>query len=45
MWLVFALLSPLFWAIVTVLDRHCVERIFDRPWMGVITSALASSSS
>jgi len=42
MWLLFALLSPLFWAIVHVLDRHCVERVFNRPWMGVITSALAS---
>jgi drug/metabolite transporter (DMT)-like permease len=42
MWLVFALISPLFWAFVHVLDRHCVERVFDRPWMGVITSALSS---
>jgi drug/metabolite transporter (DMT)-like permease len=42
MWLVFALTSPLCWAVVHVLDAHCVERVFDRPWMGVITSALAS---
>jgi uncharacterized membrane protein len=42
MWLLFALLSPLFWAIVHILDRHCVERIFDRPWFGVITGALAT---
>jgi drug/metabolite transporter (DMT)-like permease len=42
MWLLFALMSPFFWAIVHVLDAHCVERVFDRPWMGVITSALTS---
>jgi drug/metabolite transporter (DMT)-like permease len=42
MWLLFALLSPFFWSIVHVLDRHCVEQIFARPWMGVITSSLAS---
>jgi uncharacterized membrane protein len=42
MWLVFALLSPVFWAIVHVLDSHCVEQVFDRPWMGVITSSIAS---
>jgi drug/metabolite transporter (DMT)-like permease len=42
MWLVFALLSPVFWAIVHVLDSHCVERVFEKPWMGVITSSIAS---
>lgn len=42
MWLFFALLSPLFWAIVHLLDRHCVERVFDRAWFGVMTGALAS---
>jgi uncharacterized membrane protein len=42
MWLLFALLGTFFWAIVHVLDRHCVERVFNRPWMGVITSSLAS---
>ena len=42
MWLVFALSSSLCWAVVHVLDAHCVKRVFDRPWMGVITSALAS---
>lgn len=41
-WLVFALCSPLFWALVHVADAHCVERVFERPWMGVITSSLAS---
>ncbi|GAB4213680.1 MAG: hypothetical protein OHK0012_10250 [Synechococcales cyanobacterium] len=43
MWLVFALLSPLFWAMVHVLDAYCVDRVFEKPWMGVITSSLASS--
>lgn len=42
MWLFFALLSPMFWAIVHVLDAHCVDRVFDKPWMGVITSSLTS---
>jgi len=42
-WLAFAMFSPLLWAIVHVLDSYCVERVFDRPWMGVITSALATA--
>lgn len=41
-WLLFALLSPLFWALVHILDAYCVERVFTKPWMGVITSSLAS---
>lgn len=44
MWLLYALLSPLFWAIVHLLDWYCVERLFEKPWMGVITSSLASCS-
>ena len=43
MWLFFALLTPVFWSFVHVLDSHCVERVFEKPWMGVITSALAST--
>lgn len=43
MWLLFALLFPLCFAVVSVLDSYCVEKIFDRPWMGVITGSLASS--
>jgi drug/metabolite transporter (DMT)-like permease len=43
MWLFFALISPLFWAAVHVLDFYCVDKIFEKPWMGSITSALASS--
>ncbi len=42
MWLFFALIAPFFWAIVHVLDEHCVDHILERPWMGVITSAVAS---
>lgn len=44
MWLLYALLSPLFWAIVHLLDWYCVERLFEKPWMGAITSSLASCS-
>lgn len=42
MWLYFALLTPLFFAIVHVLDMYCVDDIFEKPWIGVVTSALAS---
>ncbi len=42
MWLFFALLCPFFYAIVCVLDSYCVGKVFDRPWIGVITSSLAS---
>lgn len=41
-WLAFALASPAFWAIVHVLDAYCVDRIFERPWMGLITSGLCT---
>jgi drug/metabolite transporter (DMT)-like permease len=41
-WLAFALASPAFWAIVHVLDAYCVDRIFDKPWMGLITSGLCT---
>ena len=39
-WVIFALLSPAFWAIVVVLDSHCVSQVFERPWMGGIASGL-----
>lgn len=42
MWLVFALMAPLFFAVVHVMDSYCVEDIFERPWMGMVTSAFAS---
>lgn len=42
MWLFFALLSSALWAVVHVLDSHFVQFRFERPWMGVTTSALAS---
>jgi drug/metabolite transporter (DMT)-like permease len=42
MWLYFALLAPLFFGIVHVIDKYCVEDIFEKPWFGMITSALAS---
>lgn len=40
-WLMFALMSPFFWAIVHVLDAYCVDKVFDRSWIGIFTSALA----
>lgn len=43
MWIFFALLTPIFWSFVHVLDSHCVDRVFEKPWMGMITSALAST--
>ncbi|MGH9835853.1 MAG: EamA family transporter [Blastocatellia bacterium] len=42
MWLYFALSSTFFWALVHTLDAYCVERVFDKAWMGVITSGLSS---
>ncbi|UPA22836.1 EamA family transporter [Candidatus Peribacteria bacterium] len=42
MWLVFALLAAFFFAVVHVLDSYCVGEIFEKPWMGVITSSIAS---
>jgi uncharacterized membrane protein len=44
MWLFYALLGPPFWALVHILDSHCVGNVFDRPWMGVITSSLATAA-
>jgi drug/metabolite transporter (DMT)-like permease len=35
----FALFSSFLWAIVHILDEHCVDKIFSRPWIGVITSS------
>lgn len=41
LWLVFALISPAFWAIVHVLDAYSVDELFDDYWMGTVTSAIA----
>ncbi len=38
-WVLFALLSPLLWSFVYVLDAYCVETLFTRPWIGVVTSS------
>jgi len=43
MWLYYALLGPPFWALVNILDSHCVGNVFDRPWIGVITGSLATA--
>ena len=41
LWLLCSLLSPFFWAIVFVLDSHCVEEIFEESWFGGVTSAIS----
>jgi uncharacterized membrane protein len=43
MWLILALSSSLVWAIVHVLDEHCVDKIFSKPWIGVLTSSAISA--
>ena len=43
MWVFYALLFPFCFAVVAVLDAYCVEKVFDRPWMGAITSSLSST--
>jgi drug/metabolite transporter (DMT)-like permease len=42
MWVFLALAAALFFALVHIIDEYCVEMIFEYPWLGVITSALAS---
>lgn len=42
MWVFLALAAALFFALVHIIDEYCVEMIFEYPWIGVITSALAS---
>jgi uncharacterized membrane protein len=39
MWIQYALFSSFLWAIVHILDEHCVDHIFSKPWLGVITSS------
>jgi drug/metabolite transporter (DMT)-like permease len=43
MWLILALSSSLVWAIVHILDEHCVDKIFSKPWVGVLTSSAISA--
>lgn len=42
MWIQYALFSSFSWAIVHILDEHCVDNIFSKPWLGVITSSSIS---
>ena len=42
MWLAFALLAPLFFAAVHTIDAYCVEELLNKPWMGAITSSIAT---
>ncbi len=39
MWIQYALFSSFLWAIVHILDEHCVDNIFSKPWLGVVTSS------
>lgn len=39
MWVQYALFSSFLWAIVHILDEHCVDKIFSKPWLGVVTSS------
>jgi uncharacterized membrane protein len=39
MWIQYALFSSFLWAVVHILDEHCVDNIFSKPWLGVITSS------
>lgn len=43
MWIIFALSTPIFWSAVHVMDSHCVDVVFEKAWMGVVTSALATT--
>ncbi len=42
MWLFFALIAPLLWAVVHILDAHCVDQVLAKPWMGIITSSFSA---
>jgi drug/metabolite transporter (DMT)-like permease len=42
MWIIFALLAPFLFALVHVLDAECVDKVLEKPWMGMITSAIAT---
>ena len=37
MWIQYALFSSFLWAIVHILDEYCVDNIFSKPWLGVVT--------
>jgi uncharacterized membrane protein len=39
MWIQYALFSSFLWAIVHIIDEHCVDNIFSKPWLGVIISS------
>jgi drug/metabolite transporter (DMT)-like permease len=42
MWIQYALFSSFSWAIIHILDEYCVDNIFSKPWLGVITSSSIS---
>ena len=43
MWLAITLASCLLWAVLFVADAHLVAVVFDRPWVGVLTSGAVSA--
>ena len=42
MWLTLSLVSVLLFSTIFVIDEYCVENIFDKAWIGFVTSALTS---
>lgn len=42
LWLIFAFLASMTFAVVHVLDSYCVEDIYQKPWMGMVVSSFTS---
>lgn len=42
MWVFLALAAAVCFAVVFLLDEYCVDEVFHAPWIGVVTSAIAS---
>lgn len=42
MWLISALLAPILFALVHVVDSHFVKHVFEKPWMVTVTSAVSA---
>ena len=42
MWLFLALLAPLLFAIIHVIDHYCIEEVFDRPWIGSLAGSMTT---
>lgn len=42
MWIISTLGASLCFAVVHIIDEYCVDTLFKRPWMGVVTSSVTS---